>query len=108
MGGFKPKFQGVRDDYYPATTCEIISVVLLVSFICIGSLGMMIGFLYWEFAVGIKSFVDVWIIVLCVFIGLLFIGIYFGGRSKISETRKMIQEKLADEKRKLEHEKQVK
>lgn len=82
-------------------------MVSLVLFISLGTLGMMIGFLYWEFASGIKSFVDVWVIVMCVFVGLMFIGIYFGGRAKITQERRMIQEKLATLKRELEQEKLI-
>lgn len=105
MGGFKPRFEGVPEDYYPASACDIILMVLFVTVIAVGGCGVLIGFLYWEFARGISEFVLVWSIVLIVFVALMFVAIFVGGRSRIKAERQMIQQKLADEKQRLEDEK---
>ena len=105
MGGFKPRFEGVPDDYYPASACDIILMVLFVVFIVLGGCAVLIGFLYWEMARGISEFVLVWSIVLAVFIALMFLGIFLGGRARIKNERMMIQKKLADEKKRLEEDK---
>lgn len=96
MGGFKPKFEGVPDDYYPASWGDIVLMVLFVVFVVLGSLGIMIGFLYWEMASGISSFVLVWTMVLIGFMVIIFIGIFVGGRARIKNERVMIQQKLAE------------
>jgi hypothetical protein len=83
MGGYKPHFEGVPEDYYPASSCDIILMILFVTFMIAGILGVMIGFVYWELAVGTRSFVNVWVIVLCVFVGVMFVTVYFGGKVRI-------------------------
>jgi hypothetical protein len=60
-------------------------MTLFVVLLMASSIGGMIGFVYWELAVGMRSFVNVWVIVLCVFIGIMFTIAYFGGKKKIQE-----------------------
>lgn len=47
MGSYKPKFEGIPDDYYPLSCCEVIMYSIFVLGIIGGTLGMMIGFIYW-------------------------------------------------------------
>ena len=47
MGAYKPTFEGVPDDYYPLTTCEVVKYTLFVVGIIGVTLGIMIGFLFW-------------------------------------------------------------
>ena len=69
-------------------------MVLFVTSISGGGLGILIGFLYWNMATGINSFVLVWSIVLVVFVVVMFIGIFIGGRARIKNERIMIQKKM--------------
>lgn len=94
MGGYKPHFKSYPADYYPSSACDVVLMAIFVLFVVLGSLGIMVGFLYWEFAVGIKSFVDVWVIVHCISIGLMLIGIYFGGSQKLTQEKLMIKQKI--------------
>lgn len=50
---------------------------------------------------GMKNFVDLWVIVLCVTVFIIFVGVYVGGKQKIKNERKLIQQKLADERKRL-------
>jgi len=47
LGAFKPKFQGIPEDYYPLTGEEVLKYSLFVIGIIGGVLGIMIGFLFW-------------------------------------------------------------
>lgn len=76
-------------------------MILFTCFWSFGSLGLLIGFLYWEMAWGMKNFVDLWVIVLCVTVFIIFVGVYVGGKQKIKNERKLIQQKLADERKRL-------
>jgi len=102
MGGYKPRFEGVPDDYFPASHCDVCLVVLFVTTLCLAGCAILIGFLYWEMAIGISLFVLIWAIILIVFLSSLFIIIFVGGRARIKNERMMIQKKLAEEKKQLE------
>ena len=54
----------------------------------------MIGFLVWDFVWGTPNFVLLFSIVIIVFWVILLIGIYFGGKVKLLNDRKLIQEGL--------------
>ncbi len=47
MGSYKPKFEGIPEDYFPLTCCEIIKYSIFVFSLIGGSLGIMIGFTFW-------------------------------------------------------------
>jgi hypothetical protein len=83
LGAYKPHFAGIPDDYYPASTCDVVVMVLFVTLMILGGVAIMIGFLYWDLAVGTKNFVTVWVIVDCVFIGVLLVSIFFGGKARL-------------------------
>jgi hypothetical protein len=83
MGAFKPRFEGISDDYYPLDCSEVIKYSLIVVFVIGGMLGIMIAFLFWVLKSGLDSFVVVWSIVFLAFILMLIILFYYGGRGRI-------------------------
>lgn len=60
-----------------------------------GGLGVMIGLLVWDFAWKTPKFILLWSIIFAVFTVILLVAIFFGGRVKISNSRRLIHDKLA-------------
>jgi hypothetical protein len=56
-----------------------------------GSLGMMVGFIFWVMADGVSRYVLIWCMVALAFIVIVIIAIYFGVRKKIQIERHLIQ-----------------
>lgn len=83
-------------DYYPNSTCDILLLVWMLLVTCGGSLGMMVGFLYWDFEIGNDKFVLIWSMVLIAFTAIMLIAIYFGGKDKITNERKMVKDRLQE------------
>ena len=54
----------------------------------------MIGLLLWDSSCGSSVFVRIWSYVFLGFTGVLIVAIFFGGRVKIANQRKVIHEKL--------------
>lgn len=67
-----------------------------------GSLGIMIGFIFWVMVDGIPLFTLIWCMAGLAFVIILIIGTYFGVRKKLQNERKLIQDKLKREREKLE------
>jgi hypothetical protein len=84
LGAYKPRFSSMPEGYYPSSLCDKLLLVVFLLITCIGSLGMMIGFLMWDFEIGCERFAFIWTIVMVVFVVVMFLGIYFGGNMKIS------------------------
>lgn len=57
-----------------------------------GSLGFMIGSLYWVTNRGLEQSVQVWSIIFLLFTLFLIIAFYVGGRMRIKEEKRMIVE----------------
>lgn len=91
LGGYKPKFVGIPNDYYPLSTCETIMYSALVLGIIGGVLGIMIGFLFWVLAGGLSGYIMTWSIVFLVFTFLMLILFYFGAKGRIKEEKKLIE-----------------
>lgn len=92
MGSFKPKFEGIPDDFYPLSSCEALGYSTIVV-LTIGSvLGIMVGLLYWVTNKGMEQFVAVWSILELIFIAGLIIMFYVGGRTRIREEKRLIVE----------------
>ena len=92
MGAYKPTFEGIPDDYYPLTTGEVVKYTLFVVGIIGVTLGIMIGFLFWITEGGLESYIIVWSIVTCVFVVLMIILFYVGGKNRIREERALIEQ----------------
>ncbi len=90
MGSFKPKFQSIPDEYYPLTTGEVAGYSALVVLTIGGCLGMMLGLMQWVLKEGLEGFVQVWSIIYLVFVIILIIAFFVGGRARIRESKKMI------------------
>lgn len=84
MGAYRPHFKSIPQDHYPPSWWDVILCTLILVVVVVGGLGLMIGFLIWDFVCGSTDFVLVWSIVLCVFTGIILLGVFIGGRAKIS------------------------
>jgi hypothetical protein len=85
MGSFKPRFEGIPDEYFPLTTCEGLMYACFVLFIIGATLGIMIGFLFWVTNKGLEGFIIVWSIIFLVFLPIMMAFFYVGGRGRIRE-----------------------
>jgi hypothetical protein len=92
MGGYKPKFEGIPEDYYPLNGCEIFKYVLFVFGIIGGSLGVMIGFIFWVLSGGLEGYTIVWSIVFLCFVTIMMVLFFVGGKSRIREEKQLIEE----------------
>lgn len=101
LGAYKPHFEGHPDDYFPVTWGDIIASIALLLLYVGGTLGMMIGFIYWVMSDGVPRYTMIWSLVAVGFVTIVLIAIYFGVRRKIAIERQLIQEKLRKEREKL-------
>lgn len=92
MGAYKPTFEGIPDDYYPLTGCEVLKYAIFVIAIIGGSLGMMIGFIFWGISGGLANYILVWSIVLVLFMVIMMIVFFVGGKSRIREEKELIEQ----------------
>ncbi len=92
MGAYKPRFEGIPEDYHPLTCCEVIGYVIFVMGVIGGALGFMIGNLFWVLNHGLEESVQVWSIIYLLFLVFLTIGFYVGGRMRIREEKRLIVE----------------
>lgn len=92
MGAYKPHFEGIPEEYFPLTACEVISYTIFVLGVIGGALGLMIGFLFWVTNKGLEDYTIVWSIVFLVFVVFLIIAFYVGGRGRIREEKRLIVE----------------
>lgn len=53
IGAYKPHFAGVPENYYPLNCKEVTIAVFILIFVILGSLGIMIGFVFWVEAGGL-------------------------------------------------------
>lgn len=65
---------------------------LFVIFIIGAGLGIMIGFLFWVLGAGLEGYTIAWSAVFLVFVALMFMLFYFGGKSRIKEEKRLIIE----------------
>lgn len=68
--------------------------ILLILLIIGGVLGLMIGFFVMDEVWGTSNFILLFSIILIVFWFFLLVAVYLGGKIKLSNERKMIQESL--------------
>lgn len=73
------------------TLLYLLFVVLTIG----GVLGLMIGFLFWITNRGLESYTIVWSIVFLVFVVLMMILFYIGGRARIRDEKNLIAEQQA-------------
>ena len=92
MGAYRPKFEGLPEDYHPLGCCEIIGYTIFVLGVIGGSLGFMVGSLYWVTRNGLEQSVQVWSIIFLLFLLFLIIGFYVGGKTRIREEKRLIVE----------------
>lgn len=92
MGAYKPHFEGIPEEYYPLTACEVIGYSIFVLGVIGGSLGLMIGFLFWVTNRGLNDYIIVWSIIFLTFSVFLIIAFYIGGRNRIREEKRLIVE----------------
>jgi ABC-type dipeptide/oligopeptide/nickel transport system permease subunit len=90
MGSLRPKFHSIPDEYYPLTAGEVACYATLVVLTIGGALGVMIGFLQWVTTYGLEVFVQVWSIVFLVFVVVMIIAFYVGGRRRIRQGKRLI------------------
>lgn len=83
MGGYKPEFQSIPDNYYPLNNIEVFKYVTFVVSIILGSLAIMIAFLFWCTDGGLNSYAIVWSVLFLLFVVVLMILFYVGGRNRI-------------------------
>jgi uncharacterized protein YacL len=101
MGAYRPHFEGIPEEYYPLTACEVIGYIIFVLGVIGGSLGLMIGFLFWVTEKGLNDYIIVWSIIFLVFTVFLIIAFYVGGRRRIREEKRLIvEQQLRQEKMK--------
>jgi nitrate/nitrite transporter NarK len=104
MGAYKPKFEGIPEDYHPLSCCEVVGYVIFVVGVIGGSLGFMIGSLFWVTNHGLEESIQVWSIIFLLFTLFLIIAFYVGGRMRIREEKRLIveaqhkQEQMANQK----------
>lgn len=103
MGAYKPHFSSMPEGYYPNSLCDTILLVLFLVITCLGSGGVFIGLLLWDFHIGNSRFVLIWSLVLIGFMLLLFVMMYFGGRIKLSHQKAMIKQKIFEQNQQLKH-----
>ena len=65
---------------------------LFVVFIIGAGLGIMIGFLYWILGAGLEGYTIAWSVVFLVFVVLMIVLFYIGGKSRIREEKRLIIE----------------
>ena len=82
LGAFRPKFQGIHEDYYPLSTSETLLYSLYVIALIGSVLGIMIGFLFWVTNINLTNYVVVWCIVFLVFLSFLIVGFFINGRGR--------------------------
>ena len=92
MGSYKPAFEGIPEDYYPLTTEEVIKYSIFVVSIIGGTLGIMIGFLFWITQAGLNDYVIIWSIIFLVFVVIMMVLFFIGGKNRITEEKELIQE----------------
>ena len=92
IGFRKMEFKPIPEDYYPLTCCEIVLYSFFVVGIILTMLGVMIGFLFWVLETGLEVYTVVWSIVFCVFVFFMIVAFYIGGRDRIVEEKRLIQE----------------
>jgi len=92
MGAYKPTFEGIPDDYYPLTACEVLKYTIFVLAIIGSVLGMMIGFIFWVLKGGLADYILVWSIVILLFSVLMMILFYVGGKNRIREEKELIEQ----------------
>jgi hypothetical protein len=90
LGAYKPSFEGVPEDYYPLTKCEVFKYTLFVVGVITGVLGIMIGFIIWA-TNGLNNYIIVWSIVTLCFIIAMIILFYVGGRRRIRDEKILIE-----------------
>ena len=92
LGAYRPHFQGIPEEYYPLSACEVIAYSIFVLAIIGGSLGLMIGLLFWVTNRGLVDYTIVWSIIFLAFVLFLLVAFYAGGRNRIREEKRLIVE----------------
>lgn len=95
MGAYRPHFEGIPDEYYPLTTCEVIMYSLYVLLLIGGVLGIMVGFLFWVTNLGLTNYIIAWSIIWLFFAALSIIAFYVSGKGRIREEKRLIVEQQA-------------
>jgi hypothetical protein len=84
MGAYKPDFQGIPEDYYPLTNCEVLMYSIFVITVILTTLGIMIGFLEWIIHASLNVYTIIWGIIFLVFVIVMMILFYIFGRKRIT------------------------
>lgn len=92
MGAYKPTFEGIPDDYYPLTACEVLKYAIFVIAIIGSALGMLIGFIFWAINGGLANYILVWSIVILLFVVIMMILFFVGGKNRIREEKELIEQ----------------
>jgi hypothetical protein len=55
-------------------------------------LGILIGFLFWVTAAGLNGYIICWVVILLVFIAIVIVLFYLGGKDRIRLEKELIEE----------------
>jgi hypothetical protein len=98
LGAYKPKFEGISDDYFPLTGLETFKYSLLVLLTIGVTLGIMIGFLFWVINTNdLQTYINIWSGVFLFFVLAMTVLFYTGGKDRIRQEKKMIEQKQKKE-----------
>ena len=79
--------------------CEVVKYSLFVLGVIGGALGAMIGLLFWILATGLANYTIFWSVVFLVFVAVLMVLFFFGGKSRIKEEKRpVIEQQMKHEK----------
>ncbi len=90
LGAHRPRFEGIPDNYYPLSKCEVVQYVLMVVACILAVLGIMLGLMQWAIREQI-NYVLCWVIVLMVFLLVNVLLLYWGGRDRRVQEKSMIE-----------------
>lgn len=92
IGAYKPHFAGVPENYYPMN-CKEITLAVIIMFLTIAfTLGVLIGFIKWVEVAGLDGYIIAWVTVLLVFLVVMIILFYLGGKARRRMEKALIAE----------------
>ena len=87
MGAYKPTFEGIPEDYYPLTPGQVVKYIIFVVSVIVGTLAIMIAFMFWCTKGGLTAYAIIWSIIFLVFVVVLMVLFFIGGRGRIKEEK---------------------
>jgi O-antigen/teichoic acid export membrane protein len=90
MGSYKPRFEGIPDEYFPLSAGEVFKYTIFVVLIITVTLGIMIGFLFWILSTDLTNYIIAWSVAFLAFAVMMMILFYYGGKNRIREEKRLI------------------